>query len=404
MRKFLYLLFFLLLLSTVSAALPDDLPASIPIYPDGDIVNVQDRPGDERRSISFSILVDATIPEINAWYRDAMTQDGWSMKSDQTIAGYTILQSENGELYTSIQAANAEDGLVRISQSILINNSYVYSQDTAITDLRANDIFDVETAEAYPVAEHRTSRSPLRSFLPPRAVPLVATAIGLGLLWFWKRIESSVSLILRKFLSGAFMKKVKKETSIPPYKGFNFYDLRIKYREWLAVGISAVVFALALALSFKNFFLFFFLHILVNCFIYALTTLTRLFMDKHFNMHREYKIWWWGAFVTVFTGFLGNTFSLAGYVVSDKENLKNQGMINLIVSGIFASFSLFFIFLFYSTSAIFFEMSMVLMLTITTIDLLPFEPFSGKAIYAWNKKNWMYVFIPVALLYFFIML
>jgi hypothetical protein len=127
-------------------------------------------------------------------------------------------------------------------------------------------------------------------------------------------------------------------------------------------------------------------------------------MDKHFNMHREYKIWWWGAFVTVFTGFLGNTFSLAGYVVSDKENLKNQGMINLIVSGIFASFSLFFIFLFYSTSAIFFEMSMVLMLTITTIDLLPFEPFSGKAIYAWNKKNWMYVFIPVALLYFFIML
>jgi hypothetical protein len=172
----------------------------------------------------------------------------------------------------------------------------------------------------------------------------------------------------------------------------------------VAVGISAVIFALALAFSFTNFFVFFFLHILVNCFVYAITTLTRLFMDKHFNMHREYKVWWWGAFITILTGFLGNTFSLAGYIVSDKENSKHQGMINLLVSGIFASFSLFFVYLHYATSALFFRMCMVLMLSITTIDLLPFEPFSGKAIYNWNKRNWLFVFIPVALMYFFLVL
>lgn len=380
----------LVLLLTTSfglASLPEDLPASIPLFPEGSIDRVQDT-GEDTRTISFQIVVDATIEEINEWYRNAMQRDGWSMKSDQQIGPYTLLQAENGELYTSMQAANAENGLVRITQVVRIGNGYKYS-----TFHRQRDEYSPP-----PVETHHTSRSPLRSFLPMEVIPIVATGIGLGLLWFWKKIESFVNLFLRRYLSGSIMKKVKKQTTISAYKGINIYNLRIKYREWLAVGITALVFAIALSFNFTNYFYFLFLNFLVNVLVYGIITFTRLFLDKHFDTHREYKLWGWGAIVTVLTGWLGNTFSLAGYVITDKAS-KKPAFINFMTSASYIFFSFIFICLYRVIQGHFFRMSMVLMLSITLIDMLPFSPFSGKIMYQTKKQLWLILFVPVALLY-----
>ena len=103
------------------AVLPDNLPDSIPIYSGSEIIQVQDIEQEGVRYITVSLSANTTKSEANTWYRNAMSQNGWSIKSDRNIAGYQIIQAENENLYTSIQAASGnEPGQVIVSQQIQI--------------------------------------------------------------------------------------------------------------------------------------------------------------------------------------------------------------------------------------------------------------------------------------------
>ena len=69
----------------------------------------------------MTVDANATIAEINEWYRGGMSADGWSIKSDKNVAGYQIIQAENENLFTSMQAANGnEPGSAVISQQIQV--------------------------------------------------------------------------------------------------------------------------------------------------------------------------------------------------------------------------------------------------------------------------------------------
>jgi hypothetical protein len=103
------------------ASLPENMPANIPIYPGAAVDSVNDYPGGENRNITLSLIAEASITEVNEWYREALSQNGWFIKSDKNVAGYQIIQGENANLYTSMQAANSgEAEKVRISQSVII--------------------------------------------------------------------------------------------------------------------------------------------------------------------------------------------------------------------------------------------------------------------------------------------
>ena len=100
-----------------AVALPSAVTSSFPTYPNTDISQSRESTGDDGRiSYSFSLTTQDTIGEINQWYRDALSQNGWSIKSDKNVAGYQIIQAEKDNLYTSMQAANSTNGAVSISQ------------------------------------------------------------------------------------------------------------------------------------------------------------------------------------------------------------------------------------------------------------------------------------------------
>lgn len=103
-----------------TVSLPAGFPA-VPIYPNSEIKNLRQIDGETAEDFSLSLSVEATIAEVNAWYRAELAQNGWGIKSDRNVAGYQIIQSEKDNLYTSMQAANGQDvGWVNISQSVKI--------------------------------------------------------------------------------------------------------------------------------------------------------------------------------------------------------------------------------------------------------------------------------------------
>lgn len=101
---------------SVVLVVPKDLP-DFPIYP-GEIKSVRDSDNETARDVSVSIATTDSIKDINEWYRAALGQNGWSIKSDKNVAGYQIIQGENENLYTSMQAAGS--GEVLISQHLKV--------------------------------------------------------------------------------------------------------------------------------------------------------------------------------------------------------------------------------------------------------------------------------------------
>ena len=47
---------------------------------------------------------------------------------------------------------------------------------------------------------------------------------------------------------------------------------------------------------------------------------------------------------------------------------------------------------------------MLLAISITFLQMLPFSPFDGKSIYRWNTRLWWVSFVPLAALYVLTML
>ncbi len=247
-------------------------------------------------------------------------------------------------------------------------------------------------------------KSPLNKYMPEEYVPVAATAVGAGLVWIWHILFNLIQKVARMSIASKLMKRVKKKELQMKYKGFKIKGVRIKYREWFAIFMSATIFALALSFNYVSDFsassLFIFVIIGVNCMIYAVRHLVRLTLDKQYNLHTEYTNWIFGAFVTIFTGWLGNIFGMAGYNMSDKEKInKEEGRIAYIVNKV--SFLIALIFLTWNTfyPHIIAQMAMNLAIAITMIQMLPMKPFGGRKIYAWKKSRWWLLFIPVLILY-----
>jgi len=81
-----------------------------PIYPEANIKNVNDTDGTTARDVSVSLGAHDSKNDIYDWYRDALSSNGWSIKSDKVVAGYRIIQSENNNLYTSLQVGSGAEG------------------------------------------------------------------------------------------------------------------------------------------------------------------------------------------------------------------------------------------------------------------------------------------------------
>ncbi|MCF7862044.1 hypothetical protein K9M79_07430 [Candidatus Woesearchaeota archaeon] len=246
--------------------------------------------------------------------------------------------------------------------------------------------------------------SPLSRYMPKEVVPLAATAIGISLVWLWNLLFTLGRKVLRLALSGKIMKYIKKKKFTNEYKGFKIMGIPFRYREWISILLAALVFALITAYSYYSGLTdlaeLLTINIIVNFIIYSMRNIIRLIFDKIYNIKTEYVFWIWGAVVTVISGWLGNTFSLAGYNVSESEkdavtDAKIQYGINVLSFLVALGLAIWNIIL----PSILLQMSMTLALSIAVIQMMPISPFSGKGIYKWNRKIWWLSFIPMLVTY-----
>ncbi len=146
--------------------------------------------------------------------------------------------------------------------------------------------------------------------------------------------------------------------------------------------------------------------VVVNFIVYAVRHFSRLAMDKIHKLHTEYKFWIWGAITTVITGWLGNALPLVGYMSKEKTEAKNveegriQFKINLYT--FLASLGFFIINLFEPN--VIFQMASSLSISIVFVQMLPFSPFSGKAIFKWKRIKWALISMPILLFYILVQL
>ena len=248
----------------------------------------------------------------------------------------------------------------------------------------------------------KVSKSPLAKVIPVEFVPVAATGIGLGLVWLWKILGEWAYRIFRFKIADKIMGKAKKKQLKKEFKGVQIAGIRIKIREWISIAVSAVVFGASLGYIYlepnASAFTIVALTIVANMVMYTIRHLVRLIMDKRFGAHTEFHIWWFGAFITVVSGWLGNAFCVAGYIVSDetkKEEAKIAYIINLFA---FFLFLVFFAWNFISPGLII-QMVMILTVSYTLLQMLPMKPFPGKQIFAWSKKLWWVTFLPLAIFY-----
>lgn len=104
-----------------TVAIPGYASGQFPIYPDGTLERVTESEGDSSKDVSLTISAEASLTEVNQWYREALGTGAWGIKSDKNVAGYQIIQGENSNLYTSMQAAGSEEeGWVIITQHLKI--------------------------------------------------------------------------------------------------------------------------------------------------------------------------------------------------------------------------------------------------------------------------------------------
>jgi len=246
-------------------------------------------------------------------------------------------------------------------------------------------------------------KSPLAKVIPLKFIPAAATGIGISLMWLWNFLFKLIYRIFRLTASSKIMKYVKKKKFKPSYKGFKVKGIRIKYREWFSILGAAAVFALASAYSFysNNFKTLIYVSLFVNCIIYAIRHITRLTMDKKYSHHTEYIFWIWGGLITVISGWLGNTFCLAGYTLSEKET-KRESRINYNINLWSFLASIAFLIVNFIFPSMFMQMATLLCMSLAVIQMMPFKPFAGKLIYKWNLKKWYLTAIPMFMVYFLI--
>ena len=184
------------------------------------------------------------------------------------------------------------------------------------------------------------------------------------------------------------------------------FGVKFKLREWLAVLAAATVFAASLSYLYLQphspVVWVVLLTIGVNMTVYSVRHLTRIVLNRRYGFDSEYKMWLGGAFLTALSAYLGNTFCLAGYIVGVGK--EHRGRVNYSCNVVsFAAFTVAFL-LNMRQPSVLLQMVMILAISITFIQMLPFSPFDGKSIYQWNKRVWWVSFVPVAMLYVFSML
>jgi hypothetical protein len=260
-------------------------------------------------------------------------------------------------------------------------------------------------------ARTSTKSSPLAAMVPQAYVPVAASVVAMTFLWLWNLlinlIRKSAESFAKGKVTGRIMKSCKKKTVTEPFKGIKFHGIRFKYEEWGSIILAAFVFAAAISYTYyikAEALPLIILSFSVNLILYTLQNLMRIVLDKHHTTHTQYHIWWYGVFLTLFSGLLGNTFGLAGYVSSAEGHEKEKTKIQFKVILATLVFGLIFLMVNLLSPGKVFQMVMLSTITSSFLQLIPVTPYSGRDLLKHNKVKWALLFFPSLICYLIVMM
>jgi len=239
--------------------------------------------------------------------------------------------------------------------------------------------------------------SPLRGFIDEQYIPAVATGASISLLG----LSNLLRTLIERYLLGK--KKRKKNILAPRLVLFG-----VKLREIASIALSSVVFALSVAWVYAGPTAYFPVLFAI-CNVVAVLTLVghelvHLAASKIFGLRTEYRFWLAGSLFALISAFLGNPFGLSGYLAEEeapgvRRNVALMRMSAPMASN-FAAVLFAAINLFYPWDV--FQMIFTIASTLAIVEMLPFEPMDGKAVWDWKKFAWFFPFLFVAVCYLFV--
>ena len=302
-----------------------------------------------------------------------------------------------------------QSNISKVLLSNNINNQIVY-ENMSFGKLSFVELPSGERSIVFsdPAGFHKKERflekSPLANFMPIEYIPATATMFGLILLWLWSFSLEILHKIVRSFVSSKLMKRIKKKMIRKEFIGFTLFGIKFKVREWIAIFISSIVFAVAFSFSYVQTILTGYMYLIiksfVNMIINGFKNIARMIMDKKHNYHSEYIFWWWGGIITIISGWFGNAIGLAGYTVSENnKEEKDEANIEYFINIVTFAMSLISIVINFFFPNRILDMIIVLSLAGCFLQMLPMVPFSGKNIFKYHKLKWFLFFIPLSIVY-----
>lgn len=247
------------------------------------------------------------------------------------------------------------------------------------------------------VKKEGVGASPLRFVVDEKYIPAAATGATISLM----ALLSIVRTALERFFLG--LGRREKKIKAQAMKIFG-----IKVREAGSMLLASVVLAASITWVFTGPTPAFFPLLLINILVAMITVmgheLVHLVFGKMFGIRMEYMFWPAGSVFTLLSGYLGNPFGMAGFLVEEGDASMRRKIGLMKLSGPLASslFALIFAAINVFAPWEIFQMVYTMASTLALVELLPFEPFDGISIRKWNVFTWFFVFCAVALLYIII--
>lgn len=300
-----------------------------------------------------------------------------------------------GVSQNSVTKYFVEKGLIDISD-VDNGNGSIFTVSTGKNEVNYNIIVISDKRGYNNIEKESAKNSPLSNFIPEKYVPVTASAIAIILMY----LVSFSKIFGGKFIVSKFGKK--SVTHKEHYIGFKIKHFDVKIREYISIFVAVLIAALAVALSFHGFNMKVLqtvkITLLVSLIIVIIREGIRFIVCYLKRLHMEYKIWYTGAFISLFSGYLGNTLSTTGVLFDIKDehfsfekatHMKYWILILTFVFGV-----LFFFLNLLDPSKVF-QMIMTSTTTLALAEIIPVAPLAGKDILKWKPWIWSFTALIV---------
>ncbi len=303
-----------------------------------------------------------------------------------------------------------------IAQDII--DSMVLDKKTALPVLRASyyhsddgkkAIIIYSKKEEANLEDRRAQRSILSGIIDERYIPAVSTILTLLLLYLWSIFGSTFMDFLNEAICSLVLDKAHKKKCVSDKKKM-IHEIKahefINIHEILAFIITVALFAFSMSWGFYDnntgFWRLFFIDLLVVGVVLFVREIIRLAFCYRHKIRSEYVLWPFGAFMTLITTFLGNSFSLTSYTLHDDKGVdeKRFGKAAYLISMLTMIAGFGFYILNIAFPSIIFQMAFIYCIMLSFIEFSPIKPMPGVDMKNWRRGVWIISYILIIGAYF----